>query len=681
MTRRRPIESHNVDVRKEQTSRPRVLIVYGDLLEYRVPIFDALGDFCDLTVSHSGRRLTDGNAKFIETILPRYRIGRLHYQHGLRQLIRNGGFDTVIYFMDLAWPATVFNFLWPPRPVRRVIWGLWRTGRTLPDMVRVWLARRADHNVFYSSGAAEDFIACGVPRGHVAVARNTVRIDNPGRNETSERNTILVVGSFNPRKQNDITLAAFLAICAKMEKPIRLVFVGEGSQLKYIRSLAEQSDFPDRIDFYPACHEEDVLRHYYDRAVCSVSHGQAGLSVLQSFAYGVPFVTREGAISGGEIENIVSGVNGFVTSGSQSDLETVLKRLIDNPEEADAMGRAALEYYTTRASTSHMVRGFIEAIDTQSIRNGSDQGAKERMLQCEACGSRACSFVRLRPNLAYWICHECGHCLIDSGNDGLEENFKKAQRTYFSEDSILVQSEPGASERDILALRKKVALAFLSPQSKVLEVGPGAGFFSEWLQKRGHKLRLIEHSPVLAAALERKLRLPVDTREFETINFVPNSFDVFCSFHVIEHVPDPLRHLTVGLLAVRPGGIAIVATPNARSWEQIWFRMLSPNFDAAHLRVFSTASLRRFCEKAGWEVVRVETPEFASSWLRVLSRVLRMVRGEDENLTAGKYAEVASARYSGIYAILAALTFPLRQVQQLAKGGNEVLLVLRKPIA
>lgn len=300
------------------------------------------------------------------------------------------------------------------------------------------------------------------------------------------------------------------------------------------------------------------------------------------------------------------------------------------------------------------------------------------MKHCEACGSMAVGLCRVRPDLAYWICSDCGHCFMEMREQGAED-FEKAQKMYFGEDSILVQSEPSAMDREILAKREWVTSTYVAPQGTVLEVGPGTGFFSEWLQKRGHELCLVEHSPILAAALEKRLGVHVDTGEFETKDIAPNSVEAFCSFHVIEHVSNPLRHLAAGLAAVRPDGIGLVATPNAKSWQQIWFRMLSPNFDAAHLRVFSPRSLRRFCEHAGWEVVRVETPEFASGWLRVLSKALRKMRGEDENLTAGKYAKVASARFERIYAALAALTWPFRRLQSRVGAGNEILFVLRKP--
>lgn len=353
-------------IKKKVNVKPRVLIVYDELLDYRLPIFSFLGKAFDLTVSHSGVQKTDGSAGFKEIVLPRYKLWRFHFQSGLHRLIRNGNFDVVFYFMDIAWVTTVVNFLLPRPSIRKVTWGLWRTGRSLPDAMRLWLAKQADHNVFYSRSAAEDFVICGLSRERVSVARNTILVHNPTRNENTYRDTILVVGSFSRRKQNDVTIKAFVAVAQEVATPVKLVFVGAGSDLDRVKSLAEESSLANRIEFHPACHDEEILRGFYNHAICSVSHGQAGLSVLQSFAYGVPFVTRADAISGGEIENIENGLNGILTSGSQRELEDALRRLITNPRDAESMGLEALKHYQNRANITCMSAGFIESIEPVS---------------------------------------------------------------------------------------------------------------------------------------------------------------------------------------------------------------------------------------------------------------------------------------------------------------------------
>lgn len=340
--------------------KKRVLLIYTVALEYRIPFFSVLGEQVELTVSHSGQRMTDGCAGFNELILSCHRFWRFQFQKDLRGIIKEREFDAIIFFMDISWASTVLNFLFPPIRTRRIIWGLWRTGSLLPDIVRVWLAKKAEFNVFYSQGAARDFVRLGVPFRRISVANNTFRVVSPHRNESSVRDSIIVVGSFNARKRNDVTLSAFIASAA--QSSIRLVFIGDGPEKEHIESIARQSSLASQIEFHAACHDEAILHAFYDRAICSVSNSQAGLSVLQSFAFGVPFVTSRDAISGGEIENIKHLENGWLTDGSQEGLTEALKSLIDNPDLASSLGRSALNYYRSFASIEHMVAGMMRAI-------------------------------------------------------------------------------------------------------------------------------------------------------------------------------------------------------------------------------------------------------------------------------------------------------------------------------
>ena len=245
---------------------------------------------------------------------------------------------------------------------RRIIWGLWRTGNSAADFARVRLARLADANVFYSSRAADDFESAGVGGDRIWVARNTVRVDHARRVQSAKRNTLLCVGSFDARKQNDATVSAFHAILPNLPSDIQLVFVGDGSDKQRIIALASKPGLEDRVEFHPGTSDPEILRRHYDSAICSVSFGQAGLSVLQSFAYGVPYITKTNAISGGEIENVRDGFNGLLCT-SEEFLQKALLTACVTPGLADRLGRNAFTYYSQNATVEHMANGFIGAIE------------------------------------------------------------------------------------------------------------------------------------------------------------------------------------------------------------------------------------------------------------------------------------------------------------------------------
>lgn len=297
--------------------------------------------------------------------------------------------------------------------------------------------------------------------------------------------------------------------------------------------------------------------------------------------------------------------------------------------------------------------------------------------KCEICGAKV-YLENIRDGLVYNICRGCGHCLIQMTSI-TDEDFEKAQDLYFGANSILLQSNPSANDQEILTTRISVILGYIKSDCSVVEVGPGAGFLLREFQKRNFKLKAVEYSHVLADALRNKFGLDVVTGNFEKLTTSLGSFDAFCSFHVIEHVPSPESHLKAALEIVKPGGLGFIATPNALSWQQRWFRKLSPNFDEAHLRVFSAQSLRESCTNAGWEVIDITTPEYSIGWLRVISKAVRRMRQENETASAGKYAAVSTSRLRWIYKLISLISLPLRILQSRLGGGNELFFVLRRP--
>ena len=115
-----------------------------------------------------------------------------------------------------------------------------------------------------------------------------------------EKNTILFVGSLDQRKELDVLLKAFSEIIEVIPKSINLVIIGDGEEKENLIKLIEKLSLKKRVSMKGKITSNVDLIEYYKKALVNVSFGQAGLSVLQSFGYGVPFITKINAISGGE---------------------------------------------------------------------------------------------------------------------------------------------------------------------------------------------------------------------------------------------------------------------------------------------------------------------------------------------------------------------------------------------
>lgn len=104
---------------------------------------------------------------------------------------------------------------------------------------------------------------------------------------------------------------------------------------------------------------------------------------------------------------------------------------------------------------------------------------------------------------------------------------------------------------------------------RVLEMGYGTGLITGELLDAGVPLEVLEGSAVLREhALATHPGLTVHLAMFE--DFQPSEpFDAVLALHVLEHVDRPADLLRHVMGWVRPGGVLVAVTPNARSIHRL----------------------------------------------------------------------------------------------------------------
>ncbi len=98
-----------------------------------------------------------------------------------------------------------------------------------------------------------------------------------------------------------------------------------------------------------------------------------------------------------------------------------------------------------------------------------------------------------------------------------------------------------------------------NPGCRLLDFGCSWGYGSWQLREAGFRVEAYELSSPRAAYAREQLRIKVLPKP----EFLPGSYDIFFSSHVIEHVPSVAGMIETGLRALRPGGLFIAFTPNA----------------------------------------------------------------------------------------------------------------------
>ncbi|MBK9128556.1 MAG: glycosyltransferase family 4 protein [Phycisphaerales bacterium] len=339
----------------------KVLFLQRSVVHYRVPFFNAMARLPgrEVTVAHSGRRV-GAAAEFHEHALREFRFASLHWQRELLPLCRRH--DVVIAPFDVHFVSSVRMALARNRPP--LIWwgiGLGRSQRA--NRLRVWLTRRARAVVAYTPGNANRLAEAGVDRSKLFCAPNTVHVPNAApKPEGGAMDSFLFVGSINARKRVDELLEAFARARESLPAGTTLNVVGAGPCEPELRELTARLGLAGAVVFHGRIEDDARLQPLFHRAYALVSPGQVGLTLLQSFGHGTAVITRQDAISGGELENLKSGENGLFYSGGAAELAAVMTRVATTPGLAAELGRRAYEHYSGSTTIAHMARGFDQAI-------------------------------------------------------------------------------------------------------------------------------------------------------------------------------------------------------------------------------------------------------------------------------------------------------------------------------
>ncbi len=201
-------------------------------------------------------------------------------------------------------------------------------------------------------------------RSKVCIALNTVYVDLESYNNIrySAKNRILCLGTLSSRKRFDFVLIAFkhlLSIRPDLPQKFGVDIVGDGSEYERLNSLVDELDISDRVRFYGRVVDLEDKEKIFASALVCCSPAQAGLSVLESFGYGVPFIALKNAISGGEHLNILDGSTGWLL-GDENELPRLFDYVFKNIDKVLEMGGCCHRFYSQFAKVDDMAGPFIE---------------------------------------------------------------------------------------------------------------------------------------------------------------------------------------------------------------------------------------------------------------------------------------------------------------------------------
>lgn len=342
----------------------KILILQGEIPHYRISFFNALASSgcIELTVVHSGESVCkNSNILFKEISLCKKALFGFVWQPGLMSLAK--GSDVIIAMFDLHWVSIVLSgLIWRKKTM---LWGHGFGSRSIGCLawIRTCIVKCCRALMLYESCEQLEFVARGVAKEKVFYAGNTVEVLQAGRNNFSLRNSFLFVGRLHQRKRLADFIMAYARALPHFSLPYELNLIGDGSERFRLEKLTHDLGLKDQVHFHGKILDDTIVKSFFDSAVAYVSPGWTGLSVLHSFAYGVPVVTFADGPHPPEVNNIKHGVNGLLIDGSLDAMSDALVRLANDHAYADCLGIAAASYYKKERSMFLMVNRFREAID------------------------------------------------------------------------------------------------------------------------------------------------------------------------------------------------------------------------------------------------------------------------------------------------------------------------------
>jgi len=346
----------------------KVLMLVNYIPHYRLPIYSRLAERFDLTIAHyADQLLDDADLNFKQVLLnPIFFGGLKGFKENIYKLSTQ--YDVVISLGEIrVLPNMLLGFR--KRNFGLIYWGIgvgasYSKGfdsASPADILRFWLMRNADALLFYSDYPVKKYIAKGFEREKLFVAHNTVLVKE--RIEIPEnKKHFIFVGTLYKQKKIYELLAAYELYLRTSANVLPLIIVGDGEEKNLIQEWIEKKGFEDVIILKGQVNDQDILKELYKNAVACISPGQAGLTVLNSMAYGVPFITAENAITGGEIFNVIHEETGILYDGETESLATIMKKISEEKAYSRILSRNAQDFYFNKRTIDIMVNGFEDAI-------------------------------------------------------------------------------------------------------------------------------------------------------------------------------------------------------------------------------------------------------------------------------------------------------------------------------
>ena len=194
--------------------------------------------------------------------------------------------------------------------------------------------------------------------------------------------------------------------------------------------------------------------------------------------------------------------------------------------------------------------------------------------RCPVCGADAVAQQYLYDDrygypgiFALLKCKQCGHAFLQGEfpRERLRDLYSNYYpRSTYDLEHYLPYHETGGLKAWLNGERS-AAFRWVPREVRVLDIGCGFGESLGYHEKRGCDVYGVEADENIRRVAD-KFGYKVHVGLFDPGVYEENYFDYVTMSQVIEHVTDPVQTLHGIARVLKPGGTAILSTPNANGW-------------------------------------------------------------------------------------------------------------------
>lgn len=365
----------------------KVLIVQPALLHYRRRVYNALADWCEVTVVTTEGQVDDGWRRFrLHEVACISKLG-FHWQRGLPRLLRETAPDAVWLCADVNFLSSLaLLVICRRRGIRVILHGQGfvkpsRSAAIRQFLVKTWISL-ADRYASYAPICTESLLQAGIPADSITTINNRLEPDavSPAATDSNRPLGVLFVGRLRPGCQIGALIRALEKINRSRDEAVVLHVVGDGELSDLLKAA------PSWIRWHGSVTEEEQLKTIAANCSLGVYPGSAGLSVLTYMQMGLaPIVAADITFHmGPEPSFVVDTQNGWTFDHqTPEDLERVIAAALESPRLAEV----CLQAYRTfqdlhrRSYAEEMAELLMEvgcnSAEDRSAKQPSDESQRK----------------------------------------------------------------------------------------------------------------------------------------------------------------------------------------------------------------------------------------------------------------------------------------------------------------